>query len=48
MTSGDKEKAVGIGSGEDGVDTNAKVDVCLGWLVLGLKGSLICLPSRSN
>jgi len=38
-----------IRGGEGGVDNKAKVDVFLGCLVLGLKGSnLICLPSCSN
>jgi len=46
---GDREGTVTIRGGEGGVGSKAKVDVCWGCPVLGLKGnSLICLPSCSN
>jgi len=45
---GDREGAI-VMSGEGGVDSKAKVNICLSYPILGLKSSsLICLPSCSN
>jgi len=45
----DREGTIAIRGGEGGVGRKAKVDVCVGCLVLGLKGSnLIYLLSCSN
>jgi len=45
----DRKRTAAIRGEEGRVDSKAKVDVCWGCPVLGLKGSsLICLPSCSN